>query len=568
MNLNLPIGYDNFGKIINAKLNFVDKSLFIKELLDDKTAEIALITRPRRFGKTLNLSMLQHFLAAEVNGQTTKGLFDNLKITKVAQGEYLKQQGRYPVIFISLKDLKDSNFETAYNKIKALLSDIYDEHNYLKTSDKLSDKQKKLYHLILNGGANEAQLQGSLRTLAECLYTHHGEKPWLLIDEYDTPIQASFQNNYYEQMVSFIRNFFGAALKGNPYVEKAVITGILRVAKESLFSGLNNIKVYSLLHPKYSQYFGFTEEEVNDLLQRSELTGQTEKIKKWYNGYQFGETVLYNPWSIVNCLSENGNLRPYWINTSDNALIKHLFAMADKPTKIKLESLVRNESIEAMIDEYVTFLDFEINPGAIWSLLLASGYLKAISCEPERSQLKCVLLPPNYEVGLVYQTLVTEWFSDKIGYDQYDYFIGSLLKGNIDDFTKMLQKFLIETFSVFDAKGDNPEKFYHGFVLGLISSTMQTHNVKSNRESGYGRYDVMITPKDSMQLNALGLILEFKIADENEDLKESAKEALQQVEKRNYEAEVRQLGINNIIKIGLAFFGKKVEVVYESSLSK
>src|SRR3989338_322998 len=563
--MQLPIGYDNFRKIIDNKLDFVDKSLLIKDLIDDTQTEVVLITRPRRFGKTLNLSLLEHFLAADVNGQATAGLFDHLKIARVADGIYMQHQGQYPVISISFKDIKDNNFDVAMSKLQELIIKTYTEHSYLESSHKLGNNQQQFYKLILSRTANQGQLENALQMLCNCLYQHHGKKPWLLIDEYDTPVHASFQHSYYDEMISFMRNLLGAALKTNPYLEKAVITGILRVSKESLFSGLNNIEVYSLLRKEYSQYFGFTEQEVSDLLQEAHLTEKAEAIKQWYNGYQFGNTVVYNPWSIVNCIKRQGELCPYWVNTSDNALIKKLFATADNLTKIKLESLVRNEPIEALVDEYVSFSNFAKNPSALWSLLLSSGYLKATACERADDKLKCELLPPNYEVSLVYRALVKEWLSDPLGQEQYDYFIASLLKGHITDFTKMLKKFLVETLSVFDVTGHNPERFYHGFVVGLISSTLRTHIIKSNRESGYGRYDVMIMPKEITTPDAMGLILEFKVAEEDEDLKESAKEALQQIEQRGYEAEVRQAGLHHIIKVGLAFCGKKVEVVFNKN---
>ncbi|MEK6731069.1 MAG: AAA family ATPase [Pseudomonadota bacterium] len=558
--MKLPIGYDNFREILDNKLDFVDKSLFIKDVMDDATTKVSLITRPRRFGKTLNLSMLQHFLAAEVHGQKTTGLFDHLKIGQIDDGGYLKHQGRYPIIFISFKDIKDTDFVTAYNKMRELIISIYDEHNYLALSDRLSNNQRQLYQLIMTRQADRSQLQNSLQILCTCLYQHYNVKPWLLIDEYDTPIQSSYLHGYYDEMINFMRGMFGAALKTNPYLEKAVITGILRIAKESLFSGLNNLKVYSVLDERYGQYFGFTEEEMDELLQQADLTPHSAEIRKWYNGYQFGKTVVYNPWSVANCLNERGALSPYWVNTSDNALIKKLFAQADEDTKIKLESLVRNEPVTALVDEYIAFINVIQNSGALWSLLLSSGYLKAIACKPQEDQLQCDLLPPNFEVSLVYRRMVKDWLTDRIGQGQYDYFIGTLLKGNMEDFAEMLKKYLVETISVFDVSGKNPEKFYHGLVLGIISSTMKTHTIKSNRESGYGRYDVVIIPKDLTNSQAVSLILEFKVAKEGEELKASAHEALQQIEKRHYEAELKQAGITKIIKAGLAFSGKKVVV--------
>src|SRR3989338_8528253 len=558
--IKLPVGYDNFRKILDNKLDFVDKSLFIKDVMDDHTAEIALITRPRRFGKTLNLSMLQHFLAAEVHGQKTTGLFDHLKIGQIDHGNYLKHQGKYPVIFITFKDIKSEHYPLAYEKLFELIVDVFNQHHYLAQSTKLSANNKDLFQTILFRKASQAQIEKSLQVLVACLFEHHGVKSWLLIDEYDTPIHASYLHHYYNEMMELMRGMFSAALKTNPYLEKAVITGILRIAKESLFSGLNNLKVYSVLDERYGQYFGFTEDEMSALLVQADLMSHADEIKKWYNGYLFGQTIVYNPWSVVNCLNDGGKLKPYWLNTSDNALIKSLLAQADTDTKFKLESLVRGQSIETIVDEYVAFTHFAENPSALWSLLLSSGYLKALSCEPSGSNLKCSLLPPNYEVGMIYSELVKEWISGRIGYDQYDYFIGALLKGNMDDFAEMLKKYLVETISVFDVSGKNPEKFYHGLVLGIISSTMKTHTIKSNRESGYGRYDVMIIPKDLTNAQAVSLILEFKVAKEGEELKASAHEALQQIEKRHYEAELKQAGVTKIIKAGLAFSGKKVVV--------
>ena len=563
--MKLPIGYDNFRKIVDLKLDFVDKSLFIKEVMDDRTTEVCLITRPRRFGKTFNLSMLEHFLASEVNRQETKGLFSHLKIDTVDQGNYMKRQGQYPVILITFKDIKSEHYELAYEKLSALISRTVAEHDYLEKSERLNKNDKEILQRLLNKTASRAEIENSLQFFTYTIYKHYGIKPWLLIDEYDTPIQASYLHNYYKEMVELMRGMFSAALKSNPYLEKAVITGILRIAKESLFSGLNNLKVYSILQEKYSQYFGFTEEEMDELLQKANLTARSDEIKKWYNGYQFGKTIVYNPWSVANCVNDEGALRPYWVNTSDNVLVKRLFALADEDTKIKLESLVRNEPVTALVDEHVAFINVAQNPGALWSLLLSSGYLKATSCKPQEGQLQCDLLPPNFEVSIVYRRMVKDWMTDCIGQGQYDYFLDALLKGNMADFAQMLKKYLIETLSVFDVKGNNPEKFYHGFVVGIISSTLETHIVKSNRESGYGRYDVIIVPKDLTQPNPIGLILEFKVAKQNEkDLIESAKEALAQIEKRNYEVELKQAGIKKIIKAGLAFSGQQVEVVFDS----
>jgi len=558
--MSLVIGSDNFGKIISNKYDFVDKSLFIKEVLDD-AVEVLLITRPRRFGKTLNLSMLHHFLSSTVDDIPTKGLFDNLKIAQL--NDYMQQQGKFPVIFITFKDIKEREMNMAYDKLHELIIKTFSHYSYLEKSDKLDPNLKQLYQLILYRKANKAQIEDSLQTLTACLYQHHKVKPWILIDEYDTPIQASYINGYYEEMISLMRGLFSAALKTNTYLHKAVITGVLRIAKESLFSGLNNLKVYSVLRSKYGQYFGFTEDEVLDLLKQVKIEDRFEETKRWYDGYSMGEVNVYNPWSIVNSI-EDREFRPYWVNTGDTTLIKTLMAQADVSIKKKFESILQNQPVEALIDENLVFGDlYDDKKDAIWSLLLFSGYLKASSCEYTDYAIKCSLQYPNHEVLYIYRQMVHEWFTDKIGYTQYNQFLESLIKGRIDEFTYMLKDFLLESASVFDVKDKYPERFYHGFVMGLIVSLRESHLIKSNRESGLGRYDVMMIPKDRSQL---GIILEFKVARNNEvDLEESAKEALHQIEERQYEAELKQNGIDRILKLGLAFRGKEVSIQEEKN---
>jgi hypothetical protein len=556
--INLPIGYDNFGEIIENQLSFVDKSLLIKDFIDDKSAKVSLVTRPRRFGKTLNLSMLQHFFAPEVLGKSTKDLFLGLKIMQ--QGpEYLQHQGKYPVVAVSFKDVKDGGFQSAYANLCNLLSQTYEEHLVVLDSPKITSRQKMNFEAIYKREADESQVRSSLLDLTNCLYQHFGEKTILLLDEYDTPIQYGYVHGYYDKIVELIRHVFGAALKSNPYLYRAMLTGILRVSKESLFSGLNNLEVFSLLRPEYSEYFGFTEEEVNALLEQSQLQTNAEVIKSWYNGYKMGDTLIYNPWSIVNCIKRKGLLQPYWVNTSDNKLLKNLMIKSSAMFKEEFESLLQGKPVNKLIDENYVFGDLDTNESAIWSLLLFTGYLKAVRAISEGTKIDCTLSPPNREVMYLYKDIVKEWFTDRIGQDQYQHFLKCLVTGKVDDFTKMLKQFLFETASVFDVEGRHPEKFYHGFVLGLIAGLEKTHVIKSNRESGYGRYDIMIIPKDQQQL---GLILEFKRAQVSEDnLEDVAREALAQIIKRNYETELHQIGINRSLKVAMAFQGKNVAVV-------
>lgn len=553
----LPIGYDSFVEIRNRQLKFVDKSLFIQEIFDD-AAKISLITRPRRFGKTLNLSMLHCFLAAEVYGETTEGLFDDLKISHLGD-KYMHHQGQYPVIFITFKDVKDHSFMTAMEALAELIRRLYQEHRSVLTGDTLAREEKELYHRILRKQGSEVELTAALRNLMEYMTRHHGVKPWLLIDEYDTPIQSSFLHGYYEEMISLMRHLLGAALKTNPYLNKAVITGILRIAKESLFSGLNNIEVHTLLSSKYGEYFGFTEVEVAALLQEANLQAQADNIRRWYNGYLVGDIVIYNPWSIVHCIRQQGALSPYWVNTSDNALIKRLLAHADIGIKARFEGILTGKTITALIDENVVFGDLGHSENSIWSLLLFAGYLKALRCRPSGALLEVELTPPNYEVSLLYETVVQGWFIDSVGPDAYQAFLTSLIRGDVEEFRLRLEDCLLNALSVFDVTGQHPEKFYHGFVMGLIISLTKTHQVQSNRESGFGRYDVMLIPNNKQQL---GIIIEFKtVRGEHQDLQIAAQEALTQINDRRYDQSLYAQGIRRILKLGLAFRGKSVAML-------
>jgi len=394
----LPIGYDNFRKVFEQKLDFVDKSLFIKELIDDRATEVAVFTRPRRFGKTFNLSMLHCFFSATVWDQPTQGMFDRLKIAALGE-EYMQHQGQYPVVFITFKDVKDHGYEIAYKKMCALVKEVYQEHRYLLTSPCLYDEDKKEYEIILqHESLDEVVLSNSLKKLTKYLYQHYRVRPWLLVDEYDTPIQAAYVHGYYNEMIDLLRGVYGAVLKTNPYLHRAVITGILRVAKESLFSGVNNLEVYSFLRSEYGQYFGFTEEEMDQLLQQTQLTNQAQEIKAWYNGYQCGDIIVYNPWSVANCLKQKGELAPYWINTSDNLLIRNLLIESSTEFKTSFESLFKEEPIERLIDEYMVFADLRTNETAAWSLLFMAGYLKVIAQERTDDGLRCQLAIPNREV--------------------------------------------------------------------------------------------------------------------------------------------------------------------------
>lgn len=565
--MDLPVGYDNFGKVIEHGLDFVDKSLFIKEILDDKSNEAIVITRPRRFGKTFNLSMLHHFLADEIEGKPTQGLFDKLKIAQ--SGDlYQQHRGKYPVIFITLKGVKDHRYEAAYNNLCKLMSRVYLKHQEVLSSSKLATHQKKVFESIVEERATEASIQSSLLDLTHVLYLHYGVKPWLLIDEYDTPIQVSYVHNYYNHLISLMRNFFGDALKTNPYLHKAVITGIVRIAKENLFSGVNNLKVYSVLDSKYSEYFGFTEEEVNHLLKKSHLEEQMRPIKDWYNGYQIGTATLYNPWSIANCIQETGKLTPYWVNTGDNQLIKDLLVRSSAEFKTQFESLLQGKPVERIIDENLVFDDLFIDESATWNLLLTAGYLKVISQRETDQGRLCLLDIPNREVRNLYRNIIERWLSNGYGVEWYNNFLNHLLVGDIEAFEKDLTSMMARTVSVHDMSRD-PEAFYHGLMVGLTASLYQSKNyeIQSNRESGYGRYDYMIFSRDK---NKYTLLLEFKRVESVKEterlttqLERAAQEALEQIAKTHYSAEAENRGCTNIIKMGIAFCGKRFSIRVE-----
>jgi hypothetical protein len=560
--LRLPIGYDNFGQIRAEGLTLVDKTLLIKDFLDD-SAQVSLITRPRRFGKSLNLSMLHYFFSAKVRGKNTKGLFDDLKIAEAGEA-YMCHQGQYPVIALSFKDIKEDTFDKACTNMAGVIARLFTQHREILTNPNIPDEMKVEFEQILYQKANLATLENALSDLSYCLFEHYGKEPIILIDEYDTPIQSGYMYHYYDEMINFMRNLFGKALKSNPYLHRAVLTGILRVSKESLFSGLNNIKVYSMFKSEYGQYFGFTEDEVIDLFTQSGLAVELPEIRAWYNGYQIGKYTIYNPWSIINCIAEKGSLDPYWINTSSHDVLKQAIAKSDAEFKMSMESLLAGIPVQRLVDESFVFGDLDKNESALWSLLLASGYLKAIRAVPEEGFMNCALLFPNNEVAIVYKSMFNEWFRDKMGQGEYRLFLNDLLTGNIEVFAKRLKTFLLHSASFFDVSGYQPEKFYHGFVLGLMSSLQDIYTIKSNRESGYGRYDVMLIPKDKAKL---GIVLEFKTAEAAEDLVTIAQQALQQVKDKQYEAELTQAGIQSVLKLGLAFKGKDVVVVSEQPIT-
>jgi hypothetical protein len=462
---------------------------------------------------------------------------------------------------MTFKGIDGGSFEDAYDRICSVLKDAYKQHQILLDSNKLSDYEKESYKNILTMRASRIEIRDGLKNLTTYLYQHYSVKSIILIDEYDTPIQAAYLGKYYDEMIGFMRIFLGAGLKDNSYLHQSMLTGILRIAKESLFSDLNNLKAYSLLNKRYGEYFGFTEDEVIILLQKTQLSDTLPNVKAWYNGYQVGNTVLYNPWSIVNFIQEQGIFSDYWVNTSDSALIKDLLIKSDTTLRKEFEFLLRGISTEQYIIENFAFKQLEFTPSAIWSLLLMSGYLKATAIINNDLGTVGRLEIPNKEVRHLYQRYISEWLSGVNDAKIFNVFITNLLTGKIEDFETQLKTIMLQTFSIHDIKGKTPEKFFHGFMLGLLAGIdAEQYHIHSNKESGLGRYDIIIAPKDT---NKLGVIIEIKseaVDCSQEKLHLSAKTALIQIENKKYDQSSLFVKEQDLLKIGVAFSGKELAI--------
>ena len=556
----LPIGVSDFKKLIEHKnpagegYFFIDKTLFIKDILFDG-AEVIVLSRPRRFGKTLNLSMLRYFFEPTVEKKKTIDLFSQLKISKYP--ECMKYQGQHPVIFITFKEAKYQDIQTLKYGLKTIISRVFDSYNYLVESDILTESEKNIFYSIVQEKANEAHFRNSLYYLSQFIFRYHGKKPYFLIDEYDIPIQQAYLVGYYDEAVDLIRSLFSAALKDNEYIEKAVLTGIVRVSKESLFSGLNNIKVYSILNDKYSQYFGFLEDEVDSFLREFSLSIDKKNIKEWYNGYKFGSSnTIYNPWSILNCIGDC-KLQDYWVNTSGNELAKKQIEQSSPDMKNKIKKILQGESIKETVNEHLIFSDLDKDQASIWSLLLLTGYLKTEKIKVSEEGYLCDLSIPNKEVESFYKVTVKQWMANVLGMNWFKGLLAHLTEGKIKHFEEDLNQFILESTSFLDSGKDKQESFYHGLMLGLVAGLKDSYTIKSNRESGLGRYDVALIPNNRSKL---GIIMEFKKTSKNELAKKVAKQALSQISTTSYKTELEQLGISNIIMIGMAFQEKQVVI--------
>ncbi len=542
MKKGIGLGIDDFRKIIKEDCYYFDKTNWIEELLKDRT-QIKLFTRPRRFGKTLNMSTLKYFFDVK-NAEENRKLFKDLYIEK---SEYFKEQGQYPVIFISLKDLKKNTWEECFFEIKELLRNLYNDFYHIRESLNESDL-REFDKIWLK--EKEANYDSSLLNLTKYLYNYYKKEVILLIDEYDSPLIVANQRNYYKDSINFFRNFFSIALKTNPYLKTAVLTGIVQVAKEGIFSGLNNVITYNILENKFETFFGLNEEEVEESLKYFKMEYQIEEVKKWYDGYKFGEKEIYNPWSILNYLRTQ-ELRAYWVNTSDNALIYENLSVANMDVFNCLEKLFEGKEIKKEISPFFTFEELERYNG-IWQLMVYNGYLKL---NQKLEDDEYLLTIPNYEI----QTFFKKGFIDKylIGSNYFNPIMRTLLEGNIDEFGRMLEEIFLINTSFHDLKA---ESVYHTFLLGMLIWLRDKYEVKSNGERGQGRYDILLLPLDKKKP---AFIFEFKVSKTIKGLEGKAEEALNQIKEKQYDVGIKESGIDKIYRIGLAFKGKKVKIKYE-----
>ena len=549
----IGIGESDFKGLRIRDNYYIDKTMYIKDIIDNQS-RVILVTRPRRFGKTLNMSTLKYYF--DCTKKDSKELFNGLKIMK--QGEqYTSKLGYYPVIYITLKDVQDRNFENMLLNLKSAMIDMYQEHRYLLDSNKIYPEEKQAITDILFARENEVSLRNSIRELSKYLYRYYKKPVILLIDEYDVPLQNAYVEGYYEEAVKFFKIFYGTTFKDNPYLEKTVLTGVSRVAKESIFSGANNFDVYTVLDDEFSDDFGITEEEMDKVIKDFNIQDKKEDIKEWYDGYTIGHTKgIYNPWSILNYLTDR-KLMPYWVNTSSNDLIK-LVLKNSSTIKEKIERLLRDETIEVPINLETVIVGIENNEDNIWGLMLGTGYLKVEETVDLTKGIYKVKLP-NREIKELFRGIVEGWFRNKVIGNDLNSILKDLITLNIKEFEKKFRVLVKEMFSYMDVGENTAENFYHAFVLGMLVGLKDTYYVNSNRESGYGRYDIMLEPKDK---NGNSFIMEFKVLDDMEEktIEDTIKNAKKQIEEKGYEENLKERGFKNITKMVYAFKGKEVKL--------
>ena len=550
----VPVGIEDFKELIQDEYYYVDKTLLIDEMLMNKS-KVTLFTRPRRFGKTLNMSMLKYFFDVK-DKEENKKLFENLK---VSDSEYMSEQGKYPVIFVSLKDLKEDTWEECLESIKDIMYKIFNEYSFLR--EKLNIVEKRQFDKIWEITGNERNFKTSLLDLSNYLNKYYGEKVIILIDEYDAPIINAFDKGYYNEAINFFQTFYSSALKTNNSLKYGILTGITRIIKEGIFSGLNNLKVDTILNKKYSEYFGLLESEVLEMLDYFGMKYKIEEVKEWYDGYIFGESEVYNPWSIVNYI-DNGEIKAYWANVSGNTLLENMLDHAGENVYDDLKRFTNGESIEKYISDGTTIKSLLNNDDEIWQLLLYSGYLtkdekqKEIDVTSEYTDVYNLRIP-NKEIRKYFGNMfLNRFFGTEV---KTNILIKALENGDIKKFEKTLGEIMINMLSHFDLDKEM-EKIYQVFMIGLVGFLMGKYEIISNDESGYGRYDLAMIPIKS---NEKAYLMEFKISKTKKGMEERAQKALKQIDEKKYDTKLKARGIKNILKIGIAFHGKEVKVTYK-----
>ena len=537
----LPIGVSDFKEIVENNYYYIDKTKLIEDILHYR-AKVNLFTRPRRFGKTLNMSMIKYFFDIK-NKEENRKLFEGLNIS---ESEHMQEQGQYPVIYISFRNMEEVSWENSHIAIRQLISNMYDEFKFIREE---MDERELFYFDNVWFNKNIADWKGSLKALTKYLYEYYGEKAVVLIDEYDTPIIQAYQEGYYKQAISFFKKFYGDAMKDNEYLQFGIMTGILRIAKEGIFSGLNNLKVNNIFSEKYSEYYGLTENEVVEAVKYYGLEYEMEDVREWYDGYQFGETEIYNPWSIINFLDEK-KLRPYWIGVSGNKTIYDLLGKADKKVIEDLEKLFVGKTVYKAINEY---MEYVFNASDIWELFLYSGYL---TTDGEKKGELYPLRLPNKEI----QTFFRKIFIDRFvgNYTQFSNIVENLKNGKIEEFAKGLQDEILSSLSYFDTEKD--EKYYKIFLIGIFIILANDYIRLSERESGYGRADLVLESKNKINP---AYIFEFKVVNNEDELENYAKTGFEQIKEKEYHVELKNREIDKIVCVGLAFYRKKLKMKYE-----
>lgn len=548
----IGIGVSDF-KMLRIRNNYyIDKTMYIKDIIDNQSSVI-LVTRPRRFGKTLNMSMLKYYF--DCRQKDSKELFNGLKIMKQDE-KYKEKLGKYPVIYLTLKDAGLMTYEMMIMQLKTIMMELFYEHKEMLEGE-MSEGERNIFNKILSANATDLDLLNSLKMLSKLMSQYYNKPAILLLDEYDVPLQNAYVEGYYEEAMKFFKNFYGVTFKDNPYLEKTVITGVSRVVKESIFSGANNFKVYTVLDNEFADDFGITEEEMDKIIEDFEIQENKKEIKKWYDGYKIGEVEeIYNPWSILNYLADK-KLMPYWVNTSSNDLIKVILKNSSS-VKEKMQELLKDKSIEVKINLDTVITGIENNEDNIWGLMLGTGYLKVEEVIDNISKIYKVKLP-NYEVKHLFEDIVDDWFRDKVIGNDLKSILKDLITLNLDEYERKFEILVKEMFSYMDVGENTAENFYHAFVLGILVGLKDSYYVNSNRESGIGRYDIMLEPKNQ---NGNAFIMEFKVYREGkeENIKETIDNAKRQIEEKEYERNLKERGFNNITKMIYVFKGKEVSI--------